>query len=159
MFLESESNLMKCISDNIFYLEAPTGSGKSNTSLNLALNILNNSKQFNKIISVNPYNAISEQTYNNTRNSLLIDDKDVVLINSQTEIIESDIEDETHYSKDFLDNQLLNYPVSIISHVKLFKALFSNNRIDNLMLFNIINSVIIIDEVQSYKNNLWIHII
>lgn len=159
MFLESESNLIKNINDNIFYLEAPTGSGKSNTSLNLALNILNNSKQFNKIISINPYNAISEQTYNNIKNSLSIDDKDVVLINSQTEIIESDIEDETHYSKDFLDSQLLNYPVSIISHVRLFKALFSNNRIDNLMLFNIINSVIIIDEVQSYKNNLWIHII
>lgn len=37
MFLDAERQLLKEIHKNIFYLEAPTGSGKSNISINLSL--------------------------------------------------------------------------------------------------------------------------
>lgn len=39
VFLEAERNLLENIDKNIFYLEAPTGSGKSNTALNLSLRL------------------------------------------------------------------------------------------------------------------------
>ncbi|MBD3808695.1 MAG: CRISPR-associated endonuclease Cas3'', partial [Epsilonproteobacteria bacterium] len=38
MFREAECNLLQNLDKNIFYLEAPTGSGKTITSINLALN-------------------------------------------------------------------------------------------------------------------------
>ena len=41
IFLESERNLLNNLDKNIFYLEAPTGSGKSNTALNLSLQLVN----------------------------------------------------------------------------------------------------------------------
>lgn len=51
IFLESERNLLNNLDKNIFYLEAPTGSGKSNTALNLSLQLVNKCENLNKIIS------------------------------------------------------------------------------------------------------------
>lgn len=42
MFLETEYNLKNNIDSKIFYLEAPTGSGKSNTAFNLSFQLLKN---------------------------------------------------------------------------------------------------------------------
>ena len=159
MFLESEKTL-KDIDSMMYYLEAPTGSGKSITSLNLALKLIND--ECNKIYYVAPFINIIEQTYKDIKEILgNKDNKDIVLINSKEEIALSNNEenDDMIYEKDYLDNQLVNYPISIISHVKLFDILFSNKRKHNLMLPLLCNSVIILDEIQSYKNNLWIDII
>lgn len=154
MFLESESNLRK-ENNNMYYLEAPTGSGKSLTSLNLALNMIDDT--YNKIYYVAPFINILEQTYkdiNNTLGNLSI--KDVALINNKESIITEDCD---IYEEEYLSSQMINYPLSIISHVKLFDILFGNKRIHNMMLPLFCNSVIILDEIQSYKNSIWIDII
>lgn len=152
MFIESEANLMNNLDNNIFFLEAATGSGKSLASLNLALKLL--TKKNNKIVYVTPLNSIGEQTYDIVKDIISVKDKDVVLINSNEEVALSDFE---NYDKDFLDNQMLNYNFSLISSVKLFSIFFSNKKSDNMMLPFLTNSIIVIDEVQNYKNNLWIH--
>ena len=64
MFLDSEKELEKNIDKNIFYLEAPTGSGKSNTANNLAFKLIEKHKNLNKIFYVYPFNTLVEQNIN-----------------------------------------------------------------------------------------------
>ena len=49
MFLDAENTLKEHINDHIFYLEEPTGAGKSNTALNLSFQIIKKVKNINKI--------------------------------------------------------------------------------------------------------------
>ena len=159
MFLESEENLIKNKNNsNIFYLEAPTGSGKTLISLNLALNLLDNT--INKIYEVAPYNNIIEQSMTTVKNkfckrTVLVNDKQSIFIEESSEGALID----PNFNEALLNYQTLNYPVVLISHVKFFDILFSNKRSKNLMLPLLCNSIIILDEIQSYKNNIWIHII
>lgn len=48
----------------IFYLEAPTGSGKSNTAFNLSFQLLKKSDYCKKIFYVYPFNTLVEQNMN-----------------------------------------------------------------------------------------------
>lgn len=179
MFLEAEENLLKVDEDgksnlekhNIFYLEAPTGSGKTNTSINLALNIIKNCPKINKIVYVFPFNTLVEQTKKNLDDIFdenLQEKFKVAVINSITPIVtekekaeEEDIrrEDRKDYKQDFLNRQMIHYPVTLTTHVNLFNYLFGTGREINLPLVHLCNSVIIIDEIQSYKNNIWPEII
>ena len=45
MFLDAENTLKEHINDHIFYLEEPTGAGKSNTALNLSFQIIKKVKK------------------------------------------------------------------------------------------------------------------
>ena len=78
MFLEAERNLKENIEENIFFLEAPTGSGKTVTSINLALNLLKSNKEINKIFYIFPFNTLAEQTYNSLGE--IFDKKDIAVI-------------------------------------------------------------------------------
>jgi CRISPR-associated endonuclease/helicase Cas3 len=169
IFLECEEAILNNLYDNyIFYLEAPTGSGKTNTSINLALNILKKIPEYNKITYVFPFNTLVEQTKKtldeifdkNTQGSIK-----VAVINSITPIIteeEKALNDETKridYKKDYLNRQMIHYPVSLTTHVNFFNYLFGTGREINLPLIHLCNSVIIIDEIQSYRNIIWPEII
>ena len=126
MFLESESNLIKNKDNIIFYLEAPTGSGKSNMGLNLSLKLLDDT--FTKIVYTSPLNNISRQMYEDVINKLK-DDENVVIINSKECILETD-----EYSKDYLNYQTFNYPFIVTSNVRLFDIFFGVSRNSNLAL-------------------------
>ena len=79
---------MNNLDKNIFYLEAPTGSGKSNTALNLSLQLVNRCENLNKIIYVYPFNTLVEQNVENLAMSFKgtnVMDK-VAVINSVTPI-------------------------------------------------------------------------
>ena len=52
MFLDSENVLMNNTDKNIFYLEAPTGSGKSNMAMNLSFKLM---QDINKIFYIYPF--------------------------------------------------------------------------------------------------------
>ena len=167
LFLEAEQTLVKNMDKNIFYLEAPTGSGKTNTSINLALNIIKYKPEHNKIFYIFPFNTLVEQTkekldevFSNQENGYLQGFK-IVVINSITPIIteEERRENETDYNRYLLDRQFLHYPLILTTHINFFNYLFGTGREINLPLVHLCNSVIIIDEIQSYKNNIWKEII
>lgn len=166
MFLEAEENLLKNLESNIFYLEAPTGSGKTNTSINLALQILKNSPEHSKIFYIFPFNALVEQT----RKSLekVFDKKAgsdirIAVVNSVTPILtdeeKKDGENYTDYEKYLLNRQFLHYPIVLTTHVNFFNYLFGTGREVGFPLIHLCNSVIIIDEIQSYRNSIWMEII
>lgn len=163
IFLNAEKNLEEESDKNIFFLEAPTGSGKSNTAMNLSYKLLND--QINKIIYAYPFNTLVEQN----KNTLLkyykktsIEEK-ISIINSITPIGKSDnddfMKDWDYYIKSLLDRQFLHSPFIITSNVGLFNTLFSNKRKNIFGLYQLTNSVIVLDEIQAYREDLWNEII
>ncbi|AEB77228.1 CRISPR-associated protein Cas3 [Clostridium botulinum] len=151
IFLETEENLTHNLDKNIYFLEACTGSGKTNISQNLALQLLINNKTLNKIIYTFPFNTLIEQTKGVLYNNFSEANVDIVAINSIEEIKNND-ED---YDNDLLKYQFLQYPITLTSHINLFSILFGYGRRGNLAFSQICNSVIILDEIQSYNHLLW----
>lgn len=166
MFIEAEKNLEKYVKENILFLEAPTGSGKTVTSINLALKLLEKNRELNKIFYIFPFNTLVEQT-----NAALKDvfqgsslEENISVINSITPIKE--IESEEEYKKDNIDyersllnRQFIHFPIVLTTHVHFFENLFGIDRESSFALPHLANSVVIMDEIQSYKNKIWKEII
>lgn len=164
IFLDAEKTLLSNIDKHIFYLEAPTGSGKTNTSINLALRLLHADPQLTNVFYIFPFNTLVEQT-GKELSKYFKEGKDFAIVNSLTPIILSlkDTEDEdnaeANYEKSYLDRQFFHYPIVATSHINFFNALFGVNRENHFLLGRLCNSIVIIDEIQCYKNLIWREII
>lgn len=164
MFREAEENLHKNKDKNIFFLEAPTGGGKSNIAMNCGFKLL--SEKIRKIIYVYPFNTLVEQNIKDLKK--IFGDSDIfqsiAVINSITPIKkdknkqENDEEDQKFYQKALLDRQFLNYPFILTTHVNLFQTMFGNEKEAAISFYQLAGSVIVLDEIQSYKNTLWTEI-
>lgn len=165
LFYEAESNLREHIDDNIFFLEAPTGCGKSNVAF--AGSFLLARQGMGKIIYVYPFNNLVEQNKASIEEIFNGYDvlKDVAVVNSITPIkCESDRKKEyeeempEYYMQALLDRQFLNYPVILTTHVNLFQTMFGTEREAAFGFHQLVGSVMVLDEIQSYKNTLWTEI-
>ncbi len=162
IFLEAEKNLEKNKEDNIFFLEAPTGSGKSNTALNLSLKLLDKDRR--KIFYVYPFNTLVEQNMNTLKNIFGNNKeaiKNITVVNSITALTNKDSRDIPieEYSDILMDRQFLNYPFIVTTHVGIFNTLIGNTKEDCMPFYQLTNSVIVFDEIQAYKNTIWTEII
>ena len=162
IFLEAEKNLEKNKEDNIFFLEAPTGSGKSNTALNLSLKLLGEDRK--KIFYVYPFNTLVEQNMNTLKNIFENNKeaiKNITVVNSITALTNKDSRDIPieEYSDILMDRQFLNYPFIVTTHVGIFNTLIGNTKEDCMPFYQLTNSVIVFDEIQAYKNTIWTEII
>ena len=162
IFLEAEKNLEKNKEDNIFFLEAPTGSGKSNTALNLSLKLLSENRR--KIFYVYPFNTLVEQNMNTLKNIFGNNEeaiKNITVVNSITALTNKDSMDIPieEYSDILMDRQFLNYPFIVTTHVGIFNTLIGNTKEDCMPFYQLTNSVIVFDEIQAYKNTIWTEII
>lgn len=61
MFCDAEKVLKQHVDSGVFYLEAPTGSGKSNTALNLSLQLMKEDTRLCKVFYIYPFNTLIEQ--------------------------------------------------------------------------------------------------
>ncbi|MDR2790295.1 MAG: CRISPR-associated helicase Cas3' [Campylobacteraceae bacterium] len=160
IYNEAQNNLIKNISKHIFYLEAPTGSGKTITSINLALRILENKTEINKVFYIFPFNTLVEQT-KSVFDNIFGGSLDAEVINSVTPFSEIDENtqenEETKYNKTYINRLFFHKPFIITTHVNFFNILFGVSKEDNFPLWQLANSVIILDEIQSYDNNLWMY--
>ncbi|WP_129600179.1 CRISPR-associated helicase Cas3' [Anaerophilus nitritogenes] len=168
LFLDAENKLINHIESNIFYLEAPTGSGKSNVATNLSFKLLEEDKSKNKIFYVYPFNTLVEQNINilekvfEKEENIL--DK-IAVINSiepikmDKKVSKSEDTNLDDYKEALLNRQFLNYPMVLTTHVTIFKYLFGTSKEDVFPLHQLANSVIVLDEIQSYKNLIWGEII
>ena len=156
IFKEAEFNLLQNLDKHIYYLEAPTGSGKTITSINLALKLLENDTRLNKLFYIFPFNTLVEQT-KSVFDDIFGDDLKIETINSISPIaLEKEQEDnESNYTQSYINRLFFHSPAIITTHVSLFNILFGTSKEDNFPLWQLANSVIILDEIQSYNNNLW----
>ena len=169
LFLDSERQLLKETEKSIFYLEAPTGSGKSNISINLSLQLAFKDKRLKKIFYVYPYNTLVEQNQEVLKN-VFGGNEDIInyimVVNSVTPIAyiqrnrEKEEKDESgSYEQALLDRQFLNSPMLLTTHVSLFDIIFGDSRESVFAFHQLAGSIIVLDEIQSYKNTIWGEII
>lgn len=163
---DAENVLKENINASIFYLEAPTGSGKSNTAMDLSFQLVKNCGDLHKIYYIYPFNTLVEQNMENLRKVFGSNEEileQIAVINSLTPIKmsqrkkeeEEETEDTLYYQRALLDRQFLNYPMIISTHVSLFDVMFGNTRESAFGFHQLMNSVIVLDEIQSYKNGIW----
>lgn len=178
IFCEVEEQIKNNYQKNMFYLEAPTGSGKSNTAMNLSFKLMSLNKDLCKIFWIYPFNTLVEQNLDTLEN--IFGKKEniiskIAVINSLTPIklkhvdckgniiFENDESDENNeknvYRQSLLDRQFLNYPMILSTHVSLFNTIFGESQQNLFGFYQLINSVIVLDEIQSYKNSIWTEII
>lgn len=162
MFLDAERKYIENKDKRVYLLEAPTGSGKSNAAVNLSLKMMK--EGFKKLYYVYPFNNLVEQNRESLdkifRNTVL--ENDIAVVNSLEEIVVNETKDEyicNKYQRALLDRQFLNYPFILTTHVSLFDTLFGDTAASCFGFIQLIDSVIVFDEIQSYKSTIWEEII
>jgi len=137
----------------IFTLTAPTGIGKTLTSLELALKIKED-KKLSKIIYILPFTSIIDQTYD-TFDKLFPND-----ISKHHYAVTFDENGDNQDEKNTYDRWKFilnswNEPFILSTLYQLFFAIFSNKNSDNIKFQALQNSVIVLDEVQAIPFKLW----
>lgn len=153
MFIESQENMDNNLDKVIYYLEAPTGSGKTNMAINLARILYHQNTEITSINYIFPFNTLIDQT-KNTLAQYFIEYEDFIVINSCTAIVDEKNEilnDELAYIK----SEFRQYDIKLTSHVNLFDTLFGTSKSGKYNLYDLANSVIVLDEIQSYTNKIW----
>lgn len=152
---EMISNLREHSAKRCFYLEAPTGAGKTNLSMAFATELMNVDSSLNKVFYVFPFTTLITQTFKSIKETLEIDDNSIIQLHSKAGFHE--IEDGTYGNKKrlYLNNLFANYPIALLSHVRFFDILKGNEKESNYLLHRLCNSVVIIDEIQTYNPDHW----
>ncbi|HML32873.1 MULTISPECIES: CRISPR-associated helicase Cas3' [Sporomusa] len=170
IFLEAEENLRRQPEACLYYLEAPTGSGKTNMSVNLFLTLLDQQRQLSNVFYIFPFNTLVEQTAD-VLEEYFDYGKEIAVVNSLTPIYveqpaggrgrsdAGEADEDCDYERAALNKIFNNYPIVVTSHVNFFNALFSTGKEPCFPLLKLCNSVVIIDEIQSYRNAIWRQII
>ena len=176
LFLETEEELLRNKDERIFYLEAPTGSGKSNTALNLSFHLMEQCTEMKKLWYIYPFNTLVEQNMMAMEKIFGSDQKileQISVVNSITPMggnnhkeksrynqkDEEKEEELNEYIKALMDRQFFHYPITLSTHVTLFDILFGGGREAGFGFYQMVNSVIVLDEIQSYRNEIWTEII
>lgn len=167
LFVEVRTNLnnelVKNRSQNLFYIEAPTGAGKTNLSLMSVVEILKCDKTINKVFYVFPFTTLITQTYTSIKETLHLSNVQIVQLHSRAKYNQKNEErDDGVYGdtkKNFLDNQFMNYPITLLSHVKFFDILTGSSKDNNYIFHRLANSIVVIDEIQTYNPDFWARIV
>lgn len=161
MAVELIQTVRKNTHKRLFYIEAPTGGGKTNLSMITLTELLIANPELNKVFYVFPFTTLITQTYKALKETLGLKDDELVEMHSKvgfySKISEEEQKDGKYGDdkKDFIDHLFALYPITVLSHVKFFEVLKTNRKETNYLLHRLANSVVIIDEVQSYNPKLW----
>ncbi|ACJ76379.1 crispr-associated helicase Cas3 domain protein, putative [Thermosipho africanus TCF52B] len=131
---------------NVFFIEVPTGGGKTNISLRLVRKLLEKKK---KVFYVIPYVNIIEQSFDYF--SKFIPGEYITRYDHKY----IDIADDENKEKSYTQTLFLNFPFVFTTHVGFFDMFFRKGKSDNFNFYQIANSVIILDEVQAYNPKFW----
>ena len=148
----------------LYYLEAPTGGGKTNISYACALELLKIDEKLNKIFYVFPFTTLITQTFSSIKKTLQIGNDKVIQLHAKSGFHTSNDEqqDDGLYGNNklnYINNLFINYPITLLSHVKFFDMLKDNDKDNNYILHRLSNSIVIIDELQAYTPKHWDKII
>ena len=150
--IEAIQNIRSHSAEHLFYLEAPTGSGKTNVSLLIVSELLASDKSLNKVFYVFPFTTLITQTYKTIKDTLSLDESEMVEIHSKAFFKTGRYEEDY---KNYLENLFVNYPIVLLSHIKFFDIVKTNDKEHNYLFHRLANSVVVIDEIQSYPPSTW----
>lgn len=164
MAAEAITTLRQDIDKRLFYLEAPTGGGKTNMSFACALELLRSDERLNKIFYVFPFTTLITQTFKSIKETFQVDNDKVIQLHSKGgfHTSEKEITQDGLYGDkklNYINNLFINYPFTLLSHIKFFNILKGNGKDVNYILHRMSNSVVIIDELQTYTPKHWDKII
>jgi CRISPR-associated endonuclease/helicase Cas3 len=127
--------------------------------------------ELNKVNYVFPFTTLITQTHKSIKETLLLEDDDMALLHSRTGfqvLAESDKNqsgDEDNESRadgvygdnkrDYLQNLFVLYPFTLMTHVRFFDILKSDRKDDIYLMHRLANSVVVLDELQSYPPKQW----
>lgn len=140
--LDQHLNQIKC-TDYLFHIEGVVGIGKTHAAQRFALHLLD--LGVTRIFWCVPYLAIASQV--KEANQEL--DVFSVQLDSRTPIREEFSNGTIDYGKMVLNDQTMNYRNATISFVRFFNLLFGRSKGDALRRLSLIDSVVILDEIQS----------
>lgn len=159
---------------NLFFLQAPTGAGKTNISFSFVAEMLLEHKNIERLIFVKPLNALIEQDYNELSSMLENTEllKEVRIHNSVSPFLSKEVLEKykialnkgktgknddisSNIISDSEDYQFFNHKISLISHVALFDIMFGVSRTSASCMCNLTNSIIVMDEIHTYKESVW----
>jgi len=147
-------NIRKNKDKKVFYIEAPTGGGKTNLSMLAAAELMATNPKIGNLYYVFPFTTLITQTYISVKKTFGLTENEIIQLHSKEGFKEKD-DQYGPEKKNYIDYLFLNYPVALMSHVKFFNILKTNGKGDNYLLHRLANSIVIIDELQSYPPKIW----
>lgn len=132
----------------IYCLPIPTGGGKTLSSLAYALEYGKRHLETERIIYVSPYISITEQNAKVFREAI---GQDEWILEHHSSVIKDTVKEDEDYRKNRFAQQDINWeePFICTTFVQFMNTLFSDQGRCIRRMHRLINSVIIIDEVQS----------
>ncbi|BDD11923.1 hypothetical protein FUAX_43550 (plasmid) [Fulvitalea axinellae] len=161
MALEALTTLRAHPEQRLFYIEAPTGGGKTNMSMLVLGEMLcqDTEDRIKKVFYVFPFTTLITQTYKALKETLGLDESEIAELHGKAGLKDMGKGDEDDdYGKDrlnYLDYLFANYPVTLLSHIRFFDIIKSNRKETNYLLHKLANSVVVLDELQSYTPREW----
>jgi CRISPR-associated endonuclease/helicase Cas3 len=141
-----------------YYIEAPTGAGKTNLSLACISELLNTDKSLNKVFYVFPFTTLITQTFSGIQETIGLEKNEMIQLHSKAGFHTKGEITDGEYGKEkklHLDNLFVNYPFCVTSHIRFFDILKGNNKESNYLLHRLCNSIVVIDELQTYNPKHW----
>lgn len=159
MAIELLRNIRRNYNQNLFYIEAPTGGGKTNLSVLATLELLKlHQGTYNKVFYVFPFTTLITQTYKSLKETLFLHDDEMVELHSTAGMKIKENQDDGKYGQDklnYINHLFVNYPFAFLSHIRFFDILKTNEKETNYLLHRLANSIVVIDELQSYNPEHW----
>ncbi|GEM_PF-143632 len=162
MAAEVVTNVRQHAHERLFYLHAPTGGGKTNLSMLAAAELLAANPELTKIYYVFPFTTLITQTAQALRDTLGLTADEVVQLHSRADYARKDYpgdpEPDARYGREHrtqLDNLFVNFPVCLLTHVRFVDVLKTSRKEANYLLHRLANSIVILDELQSYDPRHW----
>ena len=160
MAIEVVNTIRDLKDERLFYIEAPTGGGKTNLSLLATAELLRLNPQLNKVFYVFPFTTLITQTHKVVLKNFGLDENHVAELHSKAgfkQKTKESTEDGLYGNEkdDYIANLFGNFPITLLSHVRFFEVLKSNGKETNYWLHRLANSVVVIDEIQAYSPDIW----
>lgn len=132
----------------IYCLPIPTGGGKTLSSLAYALEYCKRHPETERVIYVSPYISITEQNAKVFREAI---GQEEWILEHHSSVIKDTVKDDEDYRKNRFAQQDINWedPFICTTFVQFMNTLFSDQSRSIRRMHRLVNSVIIIDEVQS----------
>lgn len=145
----------------LFYLEAPTGGGKTNLSMLAASEMLRLNPEVSKIFYVFPFTTLITQTHRSVAKIFGLAEREIGLMHSKAGFRKRESNDEDQdaaYGADWKNDlhlQFAQFPISLLTHVRFFNLLKSQQKQAIYPMHRLADSIVVIDELQSYPPMEW----